>query len=256
MSQHDKSFFTTLLAVMGFLVLLALVFYFIAQSVVSGNGSDGENSQLTQVIEENIKPVGTVVVAGESGSAVAAAGPRSGADIYNGMCLACHGTGVAGAPKVGDKAAWAPRAKKGLDGLLSTATGGLNAMPPKGTCADCSAEELKAAIVHMLTETGIEVAGTEAGASAAPAAAPAAATASSGKQVYDASCMACHATGAAGAPKLGDKGAWEPRIAQGMDTLVQHAINGIRAMPPRGACGTCSDDDLKAAVDYMVSESK
>jgi cytochrome c5 len=252
-SQHDKSFFTTLLAVMGFLVALAVVFYFIAQSVVNGKDPDAENAQLAQVTEENIKPVGSVVVAGESGSAAAAAGPRSGADVYNGMCLACHATGAAGAPKVGDKAAWEPRTKKGLDGLLTTATEGLNAMPPKGTCADCSADELKAAIVHMLAETGIEVAGAEA---AAPAAPPAAATAGNGKQVYDSACMACHATGAAGAPKLGDKAAWEPRIAQGVDTLVQHSISGIRAMPPRGACATCSDDDIKAAVDYMVSESK
>jgi cytochrome c5 len=124
-------------------------------------------------------------------------------------------------------------------------------MPPKGTCADCSDEELKGAIAHMLNETGFKVKV----AAAAPAAAPAAA-AVDGKKVYDSSCMACHATGAAGAPKTGDKAAWAPRIAQGMDMLHNHAINGIRAMPPRGTCAACSDDDLKAAVDYMVSQSK
>src|SRR5690606_24251739 len=120
---------------------------------------------------------------------------------------------------------------------------------------DCSAEELKASIVYMLKETGIEVAGAEAPAEA-PAAAPvAAADAGKGKQVYDSSCMACHSTGAAGAPKLGDTAAWEPRIAQGMETLVQHSITGIRAMPPRGTCAACSDGDLEAAVEYMVGES-
>lgn len=256
MSQHDKSFFNTLMAVIGFLALLALVFYFIAQGVVGSDGPAGENAQLTLRIEENIKPVGTVVVAGESAAAAVASGPRSGADVYNSACMACHDTGVAGAPKVGDKAAWAPRADKGLDGLLTTATNGLNAMPPKGTCADCSAEELKASIVYMLQETGIEVAGADAPAEAPAAAAPvAAADTGKGKQVYDSSCMTCHSTGAAGAPKLGDKAAWEPRIAQGMETLVQHSINGIRAMPPRGTCAACSDEDLKAAVDYMVGES-
>ena len=255
MSQHDKSFFTTLLAVMGFLVLLALVFYFIAQSVVDSDGPAGQNAQLTLRIEENIKPVGTVVVAGESASTAVASGPRSGADIYNSTCLACHGTGAAGAPKVGDKAAWAPRADKGLDGLLATATNGLNAMPPKGTCADCSAEELKASIVYMLKETGIDVAGAEAQAETTAAATVASADVSKGKQVYDSACMACHSTGAAGAPKLGDKAAWEPRVAQGVETLVQHSITGIRAMPPRGTCAACSDEDLKAAVEYMVGES-
>jgi cytochrome c5 len=252
-SQHDKSFFTTFAAVMGFLVVFAIVIYFIAQSVVNGNGgAAGENTQLTQVIEENIKPVGSVKVADASGAAAASAGPRSGADVYNGFCMACHATGAAGAPKVGDKAAWQPRFAQGMDTLLGNAVNGLRAMPPKGTCGDCSDDELKGAIAHMLNETGFKVAAP----AAAPAAAAPAASAADGKKVYDSACMACHATGAAGAPVKGDKAAWAPRIAQGMDTLVSHAVNGIRAMPPRGACGSCSDADLKAAVEYMVGESK
>ena len=73
---------------------------------------------------------------------------------------------------------------------------------------------------------------------------------------YSMSCAACHASGAAGAPKLGDTGAWAPRIAQGMDALVSNAINGLNAMPPKGLCMTCSDADLKAAVEYMASQSQ
>ena len=254
MSQQDKSFFTTFVAIMGFLVVFAFVIYFIAQSVVSDDGVADGNSQLTQIIEENIKPVGTVKVADESGaSAAASAGPRAGADVYNSFCMACHATGAAGAPKTGDKAAWQPRFAQGMDTLLNHAVNGIRAMPPKGTCGDCSDDELKGAIAHMLNETGFKV--EVAAATPAAAAAPAASTAD-GKKVYDSACMACHATGAAGAPVKGDKAAWAPRIAQGMDTLVSHAINGIRAMPPRGACGSCSDADLKAAVEYMVGESK
>jgi cytochrome c5 len=87
----------------------------------------------------------------------------------------------------------------------------------------------------------------------AAAAAPAAGGAPrAGDVVYNASCAGCHGTGAAGAPKVGDKGAWGPRIAQGKATLYKHAITGIRAMPPKGMCMTCSDDEIKAAVDYMT----
>ena len=78
----------------------------------------------------------------------------------------------------------------------------------------------------------------------------------SGDDVYKTSCMACHDTGAAGAPKKGDKAAWAPRIAQGIDTVYTHAINGLNGMPPKGTCMTCSDDDIKAAVDFMVEASK
>ncbi len=262
MSHQDRVFFGNFMAVLAFIVVAAFAFYFIAQWAVTGDGESGENAMAVQVANENIKPVGSVVVADQSGGTAVAAAPRSGGDVYNSYCMACHSTGAAGAPKLGDKAAWAARADKGLDGLLTTATNGLNAMPPKGTCGDCSADELKDAIRHILSESGIKVAGGDAAPAAAPApaaAAPAAVAAADtgkGKQVYDASCMACHSTGAAGAPMLGNSAAWAPRIAQGMDTLLQHAINGIRAMPPKGTCMACSNDDIKAAVDYMVSESK
>ena len=87
------------------------------------------------------------------------------------------------------------------------------------------------------------------------AAAPAAASgAASGEEIYNKACFVCHAAGVAGAPKLGDKAAWEPRIAQGKDAMLQTAINGKGAMPPRGTCATCSDDDLMAAIEYMLSK--
>lgn len=78
----------------------------------------------------------------------------------------------------------------------------------------------------------------------------------SGDAVYNASCAACHGTGAAGAPKTGDAAAWAPRIAQGMDKLMANATNGLNAMPPKGLCMTCSNDELQAAVDYIISQSQ
>ena len=80
--------------------------------------------------------------------------------------------------------------------------------------------------------------------------------AADGKGTYSASCAACHASGAAGSPKLGDKGAWKARIAQGNSTLVDHAINGFKGMPAKGGNASLSDDAVKAAVKYMVDGSK
>ncbi len=81
-----------------------------------------------------------------------------------------------------------------------------------------------------------------------------------GQKVYKTTCFACHMTGAAGAPKVGDTAAWAPRIAQGIDTLTEHAINGFKGstgfMPPRGGRGNLSDEEVKGAIEYMVSQSQ
>ena len=90
---------------------------------------------------------------------------------------------------------------------------------------------------------------------AVAAAAPASGT-RSGEEVYTAQCAMCHASGAAGAPIMGDMAAWGPRIASGMDALMDSALNGKNAMPARGLCAACSDDELQAAVEHMVNNSK
>jgi cytochrome c oxidase subunit 2 len=96
-----------------------------------------------------------------------------------------------------------------------------------------------------------------AGQPAAPAAAGAApAKAADGKTTYDTVCMACHATGVAGAPKYADKAAWAARIAQGKPALYNSALHGKGAMPPKGGNATLSDDAVKAAVDYMAAAAK
>jgi cytochrome c5 len=109
-----------------------------------------------EAIAERLKPVGEVCIMGEEckgvgAVAVAAGGARSTDDIIAKHCNACHGAGVLGAPKIGDTAAWKERAdhQGGLDGILAKAISGINAMPPKGTCADCSDDELRDAIKKM-----------------------------------------------------------------------------------------------------------
>ncbi|MEZ8083120.1 c-type cytochrome [Enterovibrio norvegicus] len=106
-----------------------------------------------EAIAERIAPVGSVYLEGEAPVETAAvpSGPRAGDAVYNTYCMACHSTGAAGAPKAGDAAAWEPRLAQGKDTLLSHAINGFNGMPAKGTCMDCSDDEIVAAIDHMLS---------------------------------------------------------------------------------------------------------
>jgi cytochrome c5 len=242
-----------------------------------------------QQVLERIKPVGTVVLA----SATAAHGNLSGAEVFGQVCKTCHETGLAGAPKAGDKAAWGPRIAEGEKTLVQHAIGGFQGktgvMPPKGGNPDLTDDEVHRAVVYLANQAGAgwkEPAPTQT-AAAAPAAAPAApataapaavvpvpmpppiaaapaptATASAagaggeGKAVYDETCHVCHATGLAGSPKFGDKAAWAPRIATGMPALYNAALHGLNAMPPKGGNAALTDAQVKAAVDYMVSAAK
>jgi cytochrome c5 len=86
--------------------------------------------------------------------------------------------------------------------------------------------------------------------------AAAAGDAAAGEAVYNRVCKMCHNSGMMGAPKLGDKEAWSPRVEQGASKLTEHAITGIRKMPARGTCKTCSDEDIANAVAYMMSKVK
>ncbi len=78
----------------------------------------------------------------------------------------------------------------------------------------------------------------------------------SGEDVYNTSCKTCHGSGMAGAPKYGAPEQWTARLEKGIDTLYTHAIQGFQGMPPKGLCMDCSDDELKASVDYMLDGSK
>jgi cytochrome c5 len=233
----------------------------LVQLVTSQRGAD-PNALTAEAVAKRLQPVGHI----EIGAGGAAAGGKSGEEVVKGTCAACHQTGVAGAPKIGDKAAWAPRIKEGVSALVKDAINGIRGMPPKGGNPSLTDDEVARAVVFMANQGGAKfkepapkapaqkpqaVAAAAPGATAKPAAG-----AANGKQVFDSTCTACHATGVAGAPKLGDKAAWAPRIKQGMDTLVQSALKGKGAMPPKGGNAALSDADVKAAIEFMVSQAK
>ncbi len=140
-----------------------------------------------------------------------------------------------------------------------------NAASAVGEVASDAVAAVAGVAAAVMPDTTSEAAGAAApgAASAPPAAAAGSETADSpaadlakGKAVYDVACFACHMTGAAGAPKLGDKAAWAPRIAQGMDALVHNAINGKNTMPPKGGRIDLSDQDVLSAVAYLVEQSQ
>lgn len=145
MSSSNNNVLTKTLAVVASLV--AGVFF---------TGAVLAESSLEDEIRERIKPVGEVCISGEDCGDIAApvaaasAGPRSGEDVYKTTCFGCHGTGAAGAPKLGDSAAWSARTSKGLDAVISNAINGFNAMPPRGTCASCSDDDIAAAVNYMV----------------------------------------------------------------------------------------------------------
>jgi cytochrome c5 len=164
--SQDKQFYTTFLTIMGGLAVLAIILVMIAANLTS----DVAQYKPDDVVIENIAPVGQVntsidvaakpppapsATAGAlaTSATAAASEPKSGEEVYNTSCAACHATGAAGAPKFGDVDAWAPRIAQGMDTLMTHATNGLNAMPPKGLCMTCSADELYAAVEYMVSNS-------------------------------------------------------------------------------------------------------
>ena len=269
-------------------------------------------------IAERLKPAGNLCLQGEDCGTAAAReaegdAPANGLDggaIYNQVCMACHDTGAAGAPRRGEEGDWAERIDQGWDTLLDHSINGIGAMPPRGGNPNLSDEEVAASTAYLLEpvmevpdvaeEEATEEAPVEEEAPAEDAAADeeavteegpveeeaeAAAVAAeeavedeaveeaatdeaaatddepawagiNGEAIYNQACMACHMTGAAGAPIRGNEGHWGERMEQGMDTLYDHAINGIGAMPPKGGHMGLSDDEVRAATDYLVEPTR
>ncbi len=155
MSQGDDTVIRNLVLVIAALVIFMLFAIVLAQFL----HSKVEPAQASAAVEQRISAVGKVNMKGAASSAKAAASTGTaatdGATVYQTACFACHGTGAAGAPKPGDKAAWTERVKQGLDTLVASAVNGKNAMPPKGGNMSLSEDAIRAAVNHMLSETGL-----------------------------------------------------------------------------------------------------
>ena len=166
-AEHDRKFFDTFMLVLGILIGIAILLYVLARIIASGTQ---EKHVITDpvnqaVVAERIAPVAKVAVAGQDNSALApvqaaAAEPAKelgGEEVFNMACMACHGAGVAGAPKMGDKAAWGPRIAKGADTLHKHAIEGFQGsagfMPPKGGRADLADKSIVNAVDYMVAQS-------------------------------------------------------------------------------------------------------
>jgi cytochrome c5 len=263
--------------------IIGLVAYVVADSKPAGSleaeshALGGLTAQdLDRSVTARIRKVGTVEIRDANRPL------KSGEEVFKAQCTSCHTPGAAGAPKLGDAASWGARIRTGFDALVQSALKGKGAMPAQSG-GDFDDIEIARAVAYLANSGGAKFAEPQRRAAApATAEAPAAATvqtaapaapattsapapaapqtavagaAASGEALYKQACMACHAAGVANAPKLGDKAAWAPRLQQGLPALVQSAIKGKGAMPPKGG-STASEPEIRAAVEYMVSSVK
>ncbi len=171
---------------------------------------------------------------------------RSGKDIVNTQCAPCHRSGLHGAPRIGDKKAWSERASRGLSALTQSALHGIRQMPAHGGNPTLSDMDLKRAITYMVNESG--------GNWTEPIDKSKAIPLRTGEQIVKQQCSKCHADGKMGAPRIGDRTAWIPRLSHGLDATVRSAINGHGAMPARGGLANLTDAELKSAIVYMFNQ--
>lgn len=264
--------------------IIGLVMYVVSDSKPAGSNEaaryslGGVSAQgLEKGVSDRIGKVGVVEIRDANRPL------KSGEEVFKAQCAACHTTGAAGAPKLGDAPAWAARIAAGFDALVQSALKGKGAMPAQSG-GDFDDVEIVRAVAFLANSAGASFAEPQrpaAGTAAAPAAdaasaapvvaaapapavapaaapAPAAATtvaAAGGEALYKQACAVCHAAGVAGAPKLGDKAAWALRLQSGVPQLVQAAIQGKGAMPPKGGA-SASDAEVEAAVQYMVQAAR
>lgn len=168
MSTPDRRFIDFFTIVISLLVGTTFVLFILARYLAAGTQNDWihRSTEVTTAVNDRLKPFGQVVVEGQDtgpaattalAPAAPVAAPLSGPQVYNAACIACHGAGIGGAPKFGDKAIWAPRVAQGAATLQSHALKGFQGtagvMPPKGGRIDLSDQEISAAVDYMVGQS-------------------------------------------------------------------------------------------------------
>jgi cytochrome c5 len=177
-------------------------------------------------------------LAGASMPAAAQSAERSGKEVVEGTCAKCHASGANGAPKIGDKAAWSKLSSQSLSSLTAVVLKGIRQMPPHGGNMKLTDTEIKRAVTYMVNQSG--------GHWVEPVS----------KQIVKMRCSKCHETGKNGAPKIGDRDDWIPRLKDGLDATVRSAINGHGGMQARGGMPDLTDAEMKDAVTYMINKGR
>jgi cytochrome c5 len=226
------------IVVLAFVVPIAVIV--ILSQYVTGTPSGAKDDD--SAVQNRIKPVGEVQLAAASGPK----GQLTGEQVYNQVCKTCHEAGLAGAPKAGDKTAWGKIIAQGLTPTLEHAIKGIRAMPPKGGNPDFENIEVERGVVYMANKAGANW-------KEPPAPAAAKGAERTGEEVVAVACGKCHQAGVGGAPKIGDRAAWTPRVAKGLATVTQAALKGHGGMPARGGMAELSDTEIKRAIEYMFN---
>lgn len=276
-SLKNKQRGSALFTLLSGIVITATVLFLLVK--LAGSGYTSTVAETTEsATETRIMPSGTLKL-GDG----AEPGQRTGKQVFDKICLQCHGadSATAYAPKITKNDEWAPRIAKGFQTLVHNAVNGFQdkgQMPARGGAMDLTDDEVARAVAYMINQSGgtateppVKAAGEEAapadnaeGKKDEAAAAPAGASASQeqAKAHFESKCVACHAANSniPFAPKLGNKADWEPRIKQGKEVLFKHAIEGFTnpkggMMPAKGGFADLSDDEVKAIVVYMANEA-
>jgi cytochrome c5 len=184
---------------------------------------------------------------GSASGAMAQERDLSGRQVVEAVCAGCHASGAQGAPKIGDEKAWSRRIARGLSSLTKNALNGIRKMPPHGGRWELSDDEMRRAIVHMVNLSG--------GKWVEPVSRSSPPSERTGEQVVQAQCRKCHEAGTGGAPRIGDRDAWIPRLKSGLDHTVRSAMKGHGGMPARGGMADLSDAELRNAIIYMYRGS-
>lgn len=224
--------------------LLTLLAGAMPLSFAMGGKPAGEDD----AINERIRPVAKLQMVGAA-PAASATGNRTGEQMFKSICTACHAptSAVPTSPKIGDKAAWAPRIGVGLDVLTKSAIVGKNAMPPKGGASDATEIEIARAIVYMTNQSGANFKEPVAGGKISS-------NQRTAEQIAQSACFKCHETGEKGAPKLTDKAAWTQRVSKGLDAITTTVIRGHGNMPARGGLADLTDAELKETIAFLLKK--